>query len=70
MGTQLQSVSHQRTSNRAIMELRQRRYLKQDNLGYPILVLHIPTHRLDEPSIAVEEVNIRCECCNDACKLG
>lgn len=56
MGTRaLQRVRHQRISNRAIMRLRQRRYMRQDNLGYPILVLHVFTHRSGVPSTAVQK---------------
>jgi hypothetical protein len=38
----------QRISSRAIIGLRQRRYLRQDNLDYSTLVLRISTHRLGQ----------------------
>jgi hypothetical protein len=41
-------MSLQCISNRAIIGLRQRRYLRQGNLDYSTLVLRIPTHRLDK----------------------
>jgi hypothetical protein len=46
--TELQNMSLQCISNRAIIGLRQRRYLRQGNLDYSTLVLRIPTHRLDK----------------------
>ncbi|XPS78060.1 hypothetical protein M3J09_010080 [Ascochyta lentis] len=43
---------------------------KQDNPGYPILVLHVSSPSSDEPSTAVAKVRSRCECCNHACALA
>lgn len=41
-------MSLQPISNRAIIGLRQRRYLRRDNLDDSTLVLRTPTHRLDQ----------------------
>lgn len=57
--TELQRNNNHCVSSRAIIWLRERRYLRLNSLAHPILVLHIATHRSDEPSIAVEEVRYR-----------
>lgn len=46
--TGLQRVSLECIMNRAIADLRQWRYLKQDTLGYPVLVLRTPAYRSEE----------------------
>lgn len=56
MGTQRCKGSAITASRTARLRwVRQRRYLKQDNLGHPILVLHIPTYRSDKLSAAVQK---------------
>lgn len=68
MGAQkLQASSHRRISNRAIIGLRKRRYLRRDSLGHPRApIFHLPFRR----AVCSAEVRIRCECCSAACKLA